>query len=123
MSNTPKLDPAEALDRLFAVIKEEALESPVFARRILTAMGIQVAFTGSDGAAAADPILVAATNHYTAFREMFATFSEKELQALIKAFGLATAEDLKGVKRPKKDKLIELMWVGAKRRLADRRMR
>lgn len=123
MNNKSKVDPAEALDVLFAVIKEEAAANPAFARRMLTAMGIRVSFTGSDGTATADPILVAATYDYTEFREMFLTFSEKELQVLLKGFGLATAEDLKGVKKPKKDGFIELMWEGAKLRLSDRRAR
>jgi hypothetical protein len=116
------LDPKEALDRLFEVIRDEAISNPSFGRRMLSAMGCRVVFTGSDALSAADPVLAAATMDYPAFREMFTSFAEKDLKALLTNFALATAEDVKAVKtRPKKIGYIDLMWDGAQRKLADRR--
>lgn len=124
MSGKQKMTPAEALTSLFEVIREEAIANPNFARRMLSVMGVQVTFTGNDGAAAAaDPILVAAGSDYPAFREAFMTFSEKDLQAMIKNFALATPEDVKGVKKPKKPGFVDLMWDGAQRQLAEKRPR
>lgn len=113
--------PAEALTRLFEVIREEALANPNFSRRMLTAVGCPVLFQGGEAVATADPILVAASGDYKVFHETFATFSEKDLKNLITAHGLATAEDLKGVKgKAKKPGYITLMWDGAQAKLRDR---
>ncbi|MGE0855385.1 MAG: hypothetical protein AB7E80_05120 [Hyphomicrobiaceae bacterium] len=121
MSERPQIGPDEALERLFAVIRDEASRNPTFARRMLDAVGTPVRFLGSEAASAVDPILTAARNEFPTFREMFDTFSDKELKALIKGFGLATDQQVKAVKtKPKKIGLIELMWDGAKRKLADR---
>ena len=65
--------------------------------------------------------LKAAGGDYATFREAFMTFSEKQLQTMIRDFALATAEDVKAVKKPKKNGFIELMWDGAQRKIADRR--
>ncbi|MCA9180978.1 MAG: hypothetical protein KDA51_05975 [Planctomycetales bacterium] len=121
MSERQQIGPDEALERLFAVIREEASRNPIFGRRMLDAVGVSVSFQGVDAATAADPILLAARNEFPEFREMFDTFPDKELKALIKGFGLATDQQVKAVKtKPKKIGLIELMWDGAKRKLADR---
>ena len=120
MSSAPKLSPAEALERLFTVIREEALANPTFARRLLDAAGVNVAFTGPHAAAAADPVLIAAHNDFPAFREMFSTFAEGDLKKMVTNFGLGTAEDLKRIMRPKKLAYIDLMWDGARRKLSER---
>lgn len=124
MTEKQKLSPGEALNQLFEVIRDEALGNPSFARRMLSAVGYQVVYTGTEAAGAVDPILVAAAHEYPAFREMFSTFSEKDLKAIMASFALATAEDVKSVKakgRAKKIAFIDLMWDGAQRKIAERR--
>jgi hypothetical protein len=120
VSTTSSVTPAEALDRIFSVIREEALANPTFARRLLDATGISVAFTGGDAAAAADPVLIAARNDYAAFREMMSTFPEAALKKMVTNFGLGTAEDLKRITtKPRKLGYIDLMWDGARRKLIE----
>lgn len=117
-----KLAPAEALERIFEVIREEAASNPTFARRMLDAAGVTVVFSGPEASKAADPILLAARGDYAAFRESFLSFAEKDLKAMIKGFGLATDEQVKSVKsKPKQSGLVELMWEGASRKLQQRR--
>jgi hypothetical protein len=121
---TKSLSPAEALDRLFEVIREEAMANPTFARRMLDATGVTVLFTGPEAAKVADPIIAAARGNYADFRESFLSFTEKDLKALIKGFALATDEQVKGVKtKPKQSGLVDLMWDGANRKLEERRAR
>lgn len=121
MNDKPRLTPAEALDKLFEVIRDEALSNPNFARRMLGAVGCQVVFNGNDAVSSADPILVAATAEFPVFHEMFMTFAEKDLKALITNFNLATAEDVKNVKgKAKKPAYVQMMWDGAKRKLSER---
>jgi hypothetical protein len=122
MNDKPRLTPAEALDKLFEVIRDEALSNPNFARRMLSAVGCQVVFNGSDAVSSADPIMVAAAGDFTAFHEMFMTFAEKDLKALMTTFSLATAEDVKSVKgKVKKPAYVQMMWDGAQRKISERR--
>ncbi len=119
-----QLTPAEALERIFEVIRQEASSNPAFARRMLDAAGVTVLFSGHDAVKAADPIIAAARADYASFRESFIAFPEKDLKALIKGFALATEEQIKGVKtKPKQGGLVDLMWQGAKRQLDERRAR
>ena len=113
----PTLSPDKALDRLFAVIREEAVANPKFARRLLDAVGVSVMFQGSDAAFAVDPVIAARRCDQAEFREMFSTFSEADLKKLIVNFGLGTAEDVKKITtKPKKIGYIELLWNGARRK-------
>lgn len=118
-----RLAPADALERIFEVIRQEAVNNPTFARRMLDAAGVTVVFSGADASKAVDPILLAARGDYASFRESFMSFPEKDLKALIKGFSLATDEQVKGVKsKPKQSGLVDLMWEGASRKLQDRRV-
>jgi hypothetical protein len=118
-----RLAPGDALDRIFEVIRQEAAGNPTFARRMLDAAGVTVVFSGPEAAVAADPVLLAARGDYAVFRESFLSFTEKDLKALIKGHGLATDEQVKGVKsKPKQAGLVDLMWEGATRKLRDRRV-
>ncbi|HVX34765.1 MAG TPA: hypothetical protein VHC71_00930 [Hyphomicrobium sp.] len=122
MSN--QVSPGEALERLFEVIREEAVANPAFARRLLDAVDVTVIFSGPDAVKVADPILAAARSDYATFRESFLSFTEKDLKSLIKGFVLATDEQIKGVKtKPKQSGLVDLMWEGAHRKLDERRVR
>jgi hypothetical protein len=118
------VSPGEALERIFEVIREEAVANPTFAKRLLDAAGVTVVFSGPDAAKVADPILAAARSDYASFRESFVGFTEKDLKNLLKGFALATDEQVKGVKtKPKQSGLVDLMWEGAKRKLDERRVR
>jgi hypothetical protein len=119
-----QVSPGEALERLFEVIREEAVANPAFARRLLDAVDITVVFSSPDAVKVADPILAAARGDYATFRESFLSFTEKDLKGLIKGFALATDEQIKGVKtKPKQSGLVDLMWEGANRKLDERRVR
>ena len=118
------VSPGEALERIFEIIREEAVANPTFAKRLLDAAGVTVVFSGPDAAKVADPILAAARSDYASFRESFIGFTEKDLKILLKGFALATEEQVKGVKtKPKQSGLVDLMWEGAKRKLDERRVR
>ena len=118
------VSPGEALERIFEVIREEAVANPTFARRLLDAADVTVVFSGPDAAKVADPILIAARADYAGFRESFMGFPEKDLKGLIKGFALATDEQIKSVKtKPKQSGLVDLMWEGAKRKLDERRVK
>ncbi len=118
------VSPGEALERIFEVIREEAVANPTFAKRLLDAAGVTVVFSGPDAAKVADPILAAARAEYTDFRESFIGFTEKDLKSLLKGFALATDEQIKSVKtKPKQSGLVDLMWEGAKRKLDERRVK
>ena len=121
---TDKISPREALERIFEVIREEAESNPTFAKRMLDAAGVTVVFSGPDAAKVADPIIAAARGDYATFRESFIGFSEKNLKDLIKAFALATHEQINSVTtKPKQGGLVDLMWEGARRKLEERRAR
>jgi hypothetical protein len=118
------VSPGEALERIFEVIREEAVANPTFAKRLLDAAGVTVVFSGPDAAKVADPILAAARAEYADFRESFIGFTEKDLKSLLKGFVLATDEQIKSVKtKPKQSGLVDLMWEGAKRKLDERRVK
>lgn len=109
--------PEEALEKLFTVIREEAVANPKFAKRLFDAVGISVLFQGTDAALTVDPVVAAKRHDHATFREMFSTFTEAELRKMVTNWGLGTAEDVKNVgTRPKKIGYIELLWEGAKRR-------
>jgi len=116
--------PEEALRAIFDLVIEEAGKNPLFARRLLDAAGVPVAFTGNDAAIAADPVIAAARHDYPAFRDMFSTFAEGDLKKMLKGFALATDEQVKKVAtKPKKDGYLDLLWDGARRRIEERRKR
>lgn len=118
------VSPGEALERIFEVIREEAVANPTFAKRLLDAAGVTVVFSGPDAAKVADPILAAARAEYADFRESFIGFTEKDLKSLLKGFALATDEQIKSVKtKPKQSGLVDLLWEGAKRKLDERRIK
>lgn len=110
MSKNEPLEPAEALDRFFTLIREEAASNPAFSRRLAQALGCSVIFRGDEALAAVDPVMVAGEG-LDAFRQTFLTFAPKDLRKLIKEHGLATQADMKG--KTKAPMLVDLMWEGA----------
>jgi hypothetical protein len=89
---------------------------PRFARRILDALNVTVIFRGDQAAQSVDPVIVAAQG-YEQFSETFHTFKPAQLKAMLKDYGLATAQDLKG--KMKVPQLVDLMWRGAQAKLSD----
>lgn len=116
-----RMEPAQALERLFEVIREEAAANPKFATRMLEASGVTVAFTGPEAAIVADPVISAARLDYASYCEMFQTFSESDLKKMLKGYSLATDEQVRGVTtKPKKIGLVDLLWAGARRKIDER---
>ena len=116
MSDRQQLDPVEALDRFFTIVRDEAAENPAFANRLADALGSTIMFRGEDATSAVDPILLAEQG-IEVFRESFLTFPAKDLKKIMKDFGLATTQDFKGKSKP--PQLVELMWERASRKLYD----
>jgi hypothetical protein len=117
MSEAKQIDAGRALDQFFAIVREEALGNPRFAAKLTDALGYQVLFRGSEALPAVDPVLMAMQGQ-EAFRETFLTFKAAELKNLAKEFGLATAADLKPLK--KVPPIVDLMWQGAAAKIRDR---
>ena len=117
-------DPAEVLEKLFEIIRQEAAKSPVLTRRLLELAGVTVTFTGTDAVKVADPISMAAHSDYVTFRECFYTLTDKQLKTMLSEYKLATEEQVAAIKsKAKKDGFIELLWKGSQRRLEERRVK
>jgi hypothetical protein len=112
-----QIEPAEALDRFFAVVRQEANDNPNFAARLLNALGANVVFRGDAAVTSVDPLQVALRGHEE-FRATFLSFSVKDLKTIVKDFGLATPTDMKG--KGKAPQIVELMWAGASAKIKDR---
>jgi hypothetical protein len=110
------MDAAEALDRFFAVVRDEASSNSRFAARLVQAIGNTVVFRGSDAKHAVDPVQVAMQGQEE-FRRTFLSFSPAELKAMAKEFNLATTDDLRG--KTKTPQIVEVMWDGARSKLHD----
>ena len=115
MSN--QIEPAEALDRFFAIVRQEAIDNPGFAARLLEALGANVVFRGDIALSSVDPLQVALRG-YDEFRATFLSFSVKDLKTIVKDFGLATPTDMKG--KSKAPQIVDLMWAGASAKIKDR---
>lgn len=121
---TERVSPNEALERIFEVIRQEAIANPAFAKRMLDAAGVRVVFEGPEAGKIADPIAMAAHSDYPAFRESFMSLPEKDLKAIIKGFSLGTDEQVKKVTtKPKSAGYVEILWEGATRKLQERKVR
>lgn len=109
------IDPAEALDKLLQVIREEAQANPRFGRRLLEAVGHPVFFRGEEALSAIDPVLVA-MHGYEEFRATFLSMKAAEIKKVGKASGL-----LVGASRlpTAVGDLVDLLWDRASQRLRD----
>jgi hypothetical protein len=112
-----QIEPVEALERFFAVVRQEAVDNPKFAARLLDALGTKVVFRGDAATASVDPLQVALAG-YDEFRATFLSFPIKDLKVLVKDFGLATAADMKG--KSKAPQIVDVMWAGASAKIKDR---
>lgn len=112
-----QIEPVEALERFFAVVRQEAVDNPSFAARLLDALGARVVFRGDAAASGVDPLQVALQG-YDEFRATFLSFPVKDLKAFAKDFGLATTADMKG--KSKAPQIVDVLWAGASAKIKDR---
>lgn len=117
MSDSKQIDAGRALDRFFAIVREEAAGNPRLAARLAEALGYQVVFRGGEAAPAVDPVLVA-MHGQEEFRKTFLTFKPAELKKFVTDFNLGTAADLKG--KTKAPQIVEVMWEGVQAKIRDR---
>lgn len=117
MSQEKQIDVGRALDKFFAVVRQEAMGNPRFAKELAEALGYKVVFRGTEALPAVDPVQVALSGQEE-FRKTFLTFKAADLKKLVKSFGLGTEADLKVVKTA--PQLVDLMWEGAKAKIRDR---
>jgi hypothetical protein len=109
------VDPAEALDGLFKVVREEALSNPKFARRLLDAVGCTVEFRGKEALAAVDPVLVAMRG-LEEFRRTFLSMSAADLKKIGKTFSLMETHE---TARKTVGQLVDLLWERSSERVRD----
>jgi hypothetical protein len=109
------IDPAEALTKLFAIVRHEALGNPKFARDLLDAVGYTVEFRGDDALAAVDPVLVAKRG-YEEFRRTFVSMKAKDLKKIGKDFSLMESHE---TARMTVAQLVDLLWERASERRRD----
>lgn len=117
MSYEKQIDVGRALDKFFAIVRQEAMGNPRFAKELVEALGYEVVFRGTEALPAVDPVLIAKQGE-EAFRTTFLTFKAAELKKMIKAFGLGTDADLKAAKTA--PAMVDLMWQGARAKIRDR---
>ncbi len=115
-----EIEATAALDRFFAVVRQEASDNPKFAAALLEALGATVVFRGTGAVVAVDPVQVAIEGQEE-FRKTFLSFSAADLKKLVKEYNLATPSDLTGKTRP--PQIVDVMWVGAEAKIHDRGLR
>ena len=109
------IGPAEALDQLLQIIREEAASNPRFERRMLEAAGFQVIYRGDQTLSALDPVLVAMRG----FEEFRRTFNSMRT-AEIKKVGKDSALFSVGERLPTQPgALTDLLWDRASQRLSN----
>jgi hypothetical protein len=115
MDTQRQIDPAEALDKFFQAVREEALANPKFGRRLLEAIGYSVIYRGEEAINAVDPVLVAMQG-YEEFRRTFLSMRPAEIKKVGKSSGL-----LVGVAPlpTTVGNLVDLLWERARQRLHD----
>ena len=115
MDTKVQIDAAQALDALFQIVREEALSNPVFARRLLVAVGHEVVFRGEEALAAVDPLLVALSGAEE-FRRTFLSMSMRDLKKIGREFNLFDPPE---TTRKTVAQVVELLWERASERKRD----
>jgi hypothetical protein len=115
MTTHRTVDPAEAFNGLFKVVREEALSNPMFARRLLEAVGCIVEFRGEEALAAVDPVLVAMRGPEE-FRRTFLSMKAADLKKIGKTFSLMESHE---TARKSAGQLVDLLWERASERVRD----
>ena len=110
-----RIDAAQALATLFEIVREEALNNPKFARRLLEAVGHTVEFRGEQALAAVDPLLVAKSGE-DEFRRTFLSMTAANLKKIGKDFSLIETHEMARKSVPQ---LVQLLWERASERRRD----
>ena len=109
MQDTQPLEPSEALDRFFAIVRQEAVRNPGFGARLLDALNVQVLYQGDVAAEVIDPVGLVGHGQEE-FRKIFLGFDDKRLTKFLKDFDLASKTDIGRRKGPA---LVDLLWERA----------
>ena len=117
MGDGETLGAGEYLDRLFDVIREEALGNPEFAARLVRATGGQVTFPERDKEVLLNPVEIAAREGAEGVHDQFASRDVSTLRRVLKAHNLATPVDVRG---KKKEDLLGMLSRRAMERVAAR---
>ena len=119
MTDVQEIDASQALDKFFAIVRDEATRNSRFAARLVDALGYNVVFRGNEAKYAVDPVQVALKG-VEVFRQTFLSFSAAELKAMVKDFNLGTQADLRGKTRV--PQIVDVMWQGAIAKVKDRHL-
>lgn len=118
----------DALETVFAAIRRQAERDPAFGAELLSALKIPVEVRVEGGAGVQanmlflDPVVIAGKG-LDEFLLVFGRLKDPDKKKVIKAYNLASAEELSGRGSPKGQELVELMWKAAsakRKRLEER---
>lgn len=119
----------DALEAVFSTIRRQVDRDPAFGAELISALQIpvQIKIENSAGVQAAllflDPVVIAGQG-LDEFLKVFGSMKDPDKKKVIKAYNLASAEELTGRDAPKGRALVELMWNAAcaqRKRLEERR--
>lgn len=89
-----------AIDKFLRAIKNAAAESPEFRARLIDAIGVTVLYEGEEQFQGADPVRQAGMWSEDAFTRIWSSASLAQIKSSLKAYQLATNEDMKGKRKP-----------------------
>lgn len=101
-----------AINRFLKAIKDSAAESPDFRARLIEALNVTVLYEGEEQFEGANPVRQAGIWSEDAFSRIWSKASLKQIRETLKAYQLATAEDMKSKKKPQ---LIAMMFDRAQK--------
>jgi hypothetical protein len=96
-----------ALGAFFRAVKDEAMISPAFRARLVDALGVTVLYEGEEQFEGANPIKQAGLWSEDAFIRIWSKATSRQIKDAVKAYQLATPEDMKG---KKKLQLVEMLY-------------
>lgn len=105
--NDKHISAEDALGAFFRAVKDEAMVSPAFRARLIDALGVTVLYEGEEQFEGANPVKQAGLWSEDAFARIWSKASLKHIREALKAYQLATPEDMKGKKRPQ---LVEMLY-------------
>ncbi|KCZ55617.1 hypothetical protein HY29_10860 [Hyphomonas beringensis] len=114
-----EIDAQKAINGFLAAIRDAAAESPAFRARLIEAMQVTVLYEGQEQFQGANPAVQAARWSKDAFCRIWGAAKVGELKATLKENDLATATDMKGMK---KNDLVELLYKRALSRAEELRL-
>lgn len=97
----------EAVNAFFQVLRDTVAEDPAFRARIVEALDLTVVYEGEEQFQGANPVKQASIWTKDAFSRIWNGAKVTELRAVLKERNLATAADMKGLR---KSQLIDLLY-------------